>query len=150
MNSFISPAIADVMLWLMYIILAAAIGVTAYSVWHGLRNRRKGSDVVNGVPAGRIGWLVAVGFVLIMVVTFALGSTKPILTNGTWLTDGFWLRAADMFIYTSIILIIGLVILAVGAGLSIAKIEPWADYVLIAGAAVVIIRGFVRNHEKDE
>ena len=51
---------------------------------------------------------------------------------------------------SSIILIIGLVILAVGAGLSIAKIEPWADYVLIAGAVVVIARGFVRTHEKDE
>ena len=51
---------------------------------------------------------------------------------------------------SSIILIIGLVILAVGAGLSIAKIEPWADYVLIAGALVVIARGFVRTHEKDD
>ena len=51
---------------------------------------------------------------------------------------------------STIILIIGLVILAVGAGLSIAKIEPWANYVLIAGAIVVIIRGFVRTHEKDE
>ena len=51
---------------------------------------------------------------------------------------------------STIILIIGLVILAVGAGLSVAKIEPWADYVLIAGAIVVIIRGFVRNHEKDD
>ena len=50
---------------------------------------------------------------------------------------------------SSIILIIGLVILAVGAGLSMVKIEPWADYVLIFGAVVVIIRGFVRNHEKD-
>ena len=50
---------------------------------------------------------------------------------------------------SSIILIIGLIILAVGAGLSIAKIEPWADYVLIAGAAVIVIRGFIRNHEKD-
>ena len=47
------------------------------------------------------------------------------------------------------ILIIGLVILGIGAALSVAKIEPWADYVLIAGAVVVIIRGFVRNHEKD-
>ena len=46
-------------------------------------------------------------------------------------------------------MIIGLVILAVGAGLSMAKIEPWADYVLITGAVVVIIRGFIRNHEKD-
>lgn len=47
-------------------------------------------------------------------------------------------------------MIIGGIILAVGAGLSIAKIEPWADYVLIAGAAVVVIRGFIRNHEKND
>ena len=50
---------------------------------------------------------------------------------------------------SNIILIIGLVILAVGAALSIAKIEPWADYILIAGAILVIIRGFIRNHEKE-
>ena len=51
---------------------------------------------------------------------------------------------------SNILLIIGLLILAVGAGLSIAKIEPWADYVLIAGALVVIARGFIRNHEKED
>lgn len=51
---------------------------------------------------------------------------------------------------SSILLIIGLLIIAVGAGLSLAKIEPYGDYVLIAGAIVVIIRGFVRNHEKDD
>ena len=51
---------------------------------------------------------------------------------------------------SSIIMIIGLVILAVGAALSVAKIEPWADYVLIAGALVVIARGFIRNHERDD
>lgn len=51
---------------------------------------------------------------------------------------------------SSIILIIGIVILAVGAAMSVAKIEPYADYVLIAGAIVVIIRGFVRNHERDD
>ena len=51
---------------------------------------------------------------------------------------------------STIILIIGMVILAIGAGLSIAKIEPWADYVLIAGAVIVIARGFVRNHEKND
>ena len=43
-----------------------------------------------------------------------------------------------------------MIILAVGAGLSVAKIEPWADYVLILGAAVVVIRGFIRNHEKED
>ena len=51
---------------------------------------------------------------------------------------------------SNIILIIGLVILAVGAALSVANIEPYADYVLIAGAIVVIARGFIRNHERDD
>ena len=51
---------------------------------------------------------------------------------------------------SNIILFVGIAILAVGAGLSIAKIEPWADYVLIAGAVVVIARGFVRTHERDD
>jgi hypothetical protein len=51
---------------------------------------------------------------------------------------------------SNIILIIGIVILAVGAALSVAKIEPYADYVLIAGAIVVIIRGFIRNHERND
>ena len=51
---------------------------------------------------------------------------------------------------SSIILIIGAVILAVGAGLRIADIEPLANYVLIAGAVVVVIRGFIRNHERDD
>ena len=46
-------------------------------------------------------------------------------------------------------MIIGLVILAVGAALNVAKIEPWGDYVLISGAIVVIIRGFIRNDESD-
>ena len=51
---------------------------------------------------------------------------------------------------SSIILIIGMIILAAGAALSVAKIEPYADYVLIVGAVIVVIRGFIRNHEKDD
>ena len=43
-----------------------------------------------------------------------------------------------------------MIILAAGAALSMAKIEPYADYVLIAGAVIVVIRGFIRNHEKDD
>jgi len=50
---------------------------------------------------------------------------------------------------SSIILIIGIVILAIGAALSVAKIEPYADYVLIAGAIIVVIRGIVREREED-
>ncbi len=51
---------------------------------------------------------------------------------------------------STIILFVGLFILLVGAVLSLLHFEPYADYVLIAGAVVVVIRGFVRTHERDD
>lgn len=51
---------------------------------------------------------------------------------------------------SQIILIIGLVVLLAGAILSILKIEPYADYTLVAGALIVIFRGAVRSRERDD
>lgn len=51
---------------------------------------------------------------------------------------------------SNLLLLIGGVILVVGAVLSLCDIEPIADYVLVAGALVVIARGMVREREKDE
>ena len=47
---------------------------------------------------------------------------------------------------SNIIFLVGMVILLIGAGLSIAGLETWADYVLIAGALVTVGSGFVRMH----
>ena len=113
MNSIVSPFFADVMLGLMYLMVVAALGVTAYSVWHGMRTRRKGDDIINGVPAGKIGWCVAILLVVCLLVTFLLGSSSPVVTNGVKFTDVFWLKATDMFIYTSILLIIGCFVSAI-------------------------------------
>ena len=101
------PLIADLMLWLMYIVVAVALGVTAASVIKTLRMRTKDDEVVNGVPQTRIAWTTAGCFVVCLVLTFLLGSSRPVMTNGTLFTSTFWLKATDMFIYTSIILIIG-------------------------------------------
>ena len=109
----LSPFFADLMLWLMYAVLAAALGVTAYSVWHGMRTRRQGDDIINGVPAGRIGWCVLIGLLACLAITFILGSSEPIVTNGQPFTSVFWLKATDMFIYTSILLIIGCFVSAI-------------------------------------
>lgn len=48
------------------------------------------------------------------------------------------------------ILMVGMAILIAGAIMSVCKVEPYADYVLIFGAIVIIARGFVRTHEKDD
>ncbi len=107
MMTFLSSSLADIMLWLMYLSLAVAVGVTALSVSKTLRLRTKDDEIINGVAHTRIAWTVAVAFVICLVVTFLLGSSDPVTTNGKLFTDAFWLKATDMFIYTSIILIIG-------------------------------------------
>ena len=104
---FISPLVADIMLWLMYIAIAVAIIVTIVSVAVTVRLRTKDDEVVNGVPRTRMAWVVVAAFLLCLVLTFLLGSSEPVRTNGTLFTDTFWLKATDMFIYTSLILIIG-------------------------------------------
>ena len=52
--------------------------------------------------------------------------------------------------WSKILLITGGVVLLAGAVLSICGVEPWANYVLIAGAVIIIIRGAVRVREKDD
>ena len=52
--------------------------------------------------------------------------------------------------WSKILLIAGGVVLLAGAVLSICGVGPWANYVLIAGAAIIIIRGAVRFREKDD
>ena len=104
---FVSPLVADIMLWLMYIAVAVAIIVTVVSVVRTVRFRTKDDEVVNGVPRTRMAWIVGIAFLLCLVLTFLLGSSDPVRTNGKLFTDTFWLKATDMFIYTSLILIIG-------------------------------------------
>lgn len=52
--------------------------------------------------------------------------------------------------WSNILLIIGLVVLIVGAVMSIMKLQPYSDYVLVAGAVLIIMRGAIRHREKDE
>lgn len=95
------------MLWLMYIAIVVAVIVTIVSMARTVRLRTKDEEVVNGVPRTRMAWIVIVAFLLCLVLTFLLGSSEPVKTNGELFTDTFWLKVADMFIYTSLILIIG-------------------------------------------
>ena len=67
----------------------------------------KAGEIINGVPQTRIAWTTAGCFLVCLAVTYLLGSSEPLMTNGTLFASKFWLKAVDMFIYTSIILIIG-------------------------------------------
>ena len=51
--------------------------------------------------------------------------------------------------WSNILLIVGTLVLVVGAVLSIMDIRPYSDYVLVAGAIIVIFRGAVKNRENN-
>ena len=51
--------------------------------------------------------------------------------------------------WSNILLIVGMLVLVVGAVLSIMDIRPYSDYVLVAGAIVIIFRGAVKSREND-
>lgn len=51
--------------------------------------------------------------------------------------------------WSNILLIVGMVVLVSGAVMSIIKLQPYSDYVLIAGAVIIIFRGAIRNREKE-
>ena len=55
-----------------------------------------------------------------------------------------------MIKWSNILLIIGMVVLIAGAVMSIMKLQPYSDYVLVAGAVIIIFRGALRNREKED
>ena len=51
---------------------------------------------------------------------------------------------------SKLLLIIGMLTLLAGAIMAILEIEPAADYVLVAGAVLIIFRGALRARERNE
>ena len=48
------------------------------------------------------------------------------------------------------LLIVGMAALLAGAVMSYMKLQPYSDYVLVAGAVLVIFRGALHSREKAE
>ena len=95
----------DLLLYLIYGLLTLAAVLTTWSTIRSLLCNR-GEAVEWGVPVRLVGWLIVVGLVVVLVLTFALGDVSPLTINGRTSSDGLWLRVADMLINTSLVLII--------------------------------------------
>lgn len=114
MSFYESPIFIDILLVIMYVLAAAAIGITAWSMFHSVHMRNRES-VIQGIPAGKIAWGVAILLSTILIITGLLADTSAIVINGKTFSDTLWLRVSDMLINTSIILII-IAIIGVAAG----------------------------------
>lgn len=105
-----SPLFIDIVLYTIYVLLAAAVLLTVWSVVRGARCEVRGTKYENGVPVRRIAWLAAGLLVVTLVVTWLTASTQPLTINGKTFSDAFWLRMSDMLINTALVLIVVLTI----------------------------------------
>lgn len=104
--NFNAPLFTDALLVLMLLIFLAAVAFAAWAVWRTLKVRGRGERMVNNIPVKRIGYTILVGLVVLLLVTFLIGSSAPMTINGVAYTDVFWLKAADMLINTTLVLIL--------------------------------------------
>ena len=110
-----SPFFVELTLWTVYVLLAASLALTLWSVVRSMGLRGRGQADDNGVPATRIAWVVGGVLVVLLAVTYALGGTEPLAINGKPFADAFWLRTSDMLINSSLVLM-ALATIAVLAG----------------------------------
>lgn len=97
--------IIDIVLCSVYVLLAAALGVTLWAAIHGVRTHEQAADALTARRVSMTGYLTAGLLAVTLLATYLLASTRPIVSNGHPFTDVMWLRLSDMFIFTSLLLI---------------------------------------------
>ena len=114
---FNAPVLTDVVLVFIYVLVVAALVLAVVAAVLGFRKRDRSQAVVNNIPAGKITLATALLLVGTMLVTFVSGSSELVVVNGVKYADTFWLKATDMFINTSFILL-AIAVCGVALGLS--------------------------------
>lgn len=106
MINFESPLFIDILLYIIYGMTLIALGLTVWSGVRSMRQQDKSDTRSNGIPVRRIALITVALLVVTLLLTCLLASTSPLTINGKPFSDKFWLRVSDMFINTSLILII--------------------------------------------
>ena len=102
---FNAPLFTDVLIILMWLFLIGGVGLAVYSMVKDYRSS-KSEAVVNGVPVRRIFRITWLTLLAVLVLTFLLGGSDPMLINGENYADWLWLKLSDMFVITSLLMLL--------------------------------------------
>lgn len=105
-----APLFTDLLLGLAWVTLFLSLALAVVSTVHSHRLSPRKAEK-NGIAHRWLSVAVWLAVALCLLLTFALASTSPMLINGKDFEDHLWLRVADMFVYTSLFLLI----VAIGA-----------------------------------
>ena len=105
----ISPTVINILLYAIYVLLAAVAVTTVWAVVRSLRRQNKNTDMPNKLPARTIAIGTAAALAVVMAVAWLLAGTNPITANGTTYDSIFWLKTGDMLIGTTAVMLVALV-----------------------------------------
>ena len=103
---FIEPRLTSVLLVFMILIVLLAVGVTVWAIVSAMRKRGKADKTVNRLPVALISTSVVVGTMAVMIVAFLVGSNSAVNVNGKAYDNPTWLRVADMFVISALVLMV--------------------------------------------
>lgn len=103
---FNAPLFTDVLIVLMWLLLLLTLGLAVYSIVKGYRLSVKEEKLSNGIPENKIFRITWLSTLAVLVLTFLVGSSMPMLINGSEFGDWIWLKVSDMFVTTSILMLV--------------------------------------------
>lgn len=106
-----SPLFTDLVMVLMIVLFLAAVVIAVYSKISSMR-KNHADAIVNGINGKRITRLVSFGVIVVMALSYLPSPSDDVIVNGKLYDDALWLRLTNMFVVTSILLIVfGVVII---------------------------------------
>lgn len=115
-----SDILIDILLVVMFLMVVIAVGACVWGVWRTMKYRSRDAAVVNGVPVMKTAAATAGFTAVLLLLTFLFGSSESMMINGKAYSDSFWLKAADMFVVSAVIMVI-VAAIAIVAGKRIVK-----------------------------
>ena len=100
----------DIIIYIMYLVILASIGVTIWSVVRRIKMIGRTSGKIHGIPARRINMSIVLSVFASLSLSFAFADVSPITINTRLYDDMFWLRVSNMFVFTgSLFMLLGIV-----------------------------------------
>lgn len=103
---FNAPLFTDVLILLMWVLFLGSVSLSVYSIIKDYRTAPKNAKDEDGIPEAKINHFVWGGTAVALVLTFLVSSSTSMIINGKPFSDWIWLKVSDMFIFTSILLLV--------------------------------------------
>ncbi len=120
-NNPIILGFTDIIIITIWILLSISILVSIISAIKSIA-KNKNNKTINKIPIQKIKYTTWLFTILLLIITAITGSVSVMTINGNIFNNKFWLRFADMFINTSVLLLTIGIILAMYGTLHLKKI----------------------------